>query len=312
MLTTLGLLPQPKFNYRALLTSFVLQSAMVVVLIRTGVIEPVKLVASARKVIYTPLVVAADTTPKFQPSVRGYVPPVVKLVVPKPVPVIPSPVLEPPKVEMQAKAPTLPPAPVSLPKPVVRVGAFLPSTEKPTLPKSTPAAQVQTGGFGDPNGIKGVGDGKSKLTAPSLGSFGMPSGPGYGNGTGGAHGKAGVGVAVQSSGFSDESVAAAPTRKVAAAPERETGKGTVTIISKPRPLYTEEARQLHLEGEVLLRVKFLTTGEVQVLTVVRGLGHGLDEQAMYAAKKIQFKPAEYEGRLVDSEATVHIIFELAS
>jgi TonB family protein len=307
---TMGLLPQPKFNYRALLTSFLLQTILVTVLIQTGIVQPVKLVVSAEKLVYIPLVTPVDTTPKFQPSIRGYVPPVAKLIVPKPASVIPSPVMEPPKVEMQAKAPTLPSAPLRLPKPVVQVGAFLPSTEKPTLAKSTPAAQVQTGGFGDPNGIKGIGDGKGKLTAPSLGSFGMPSGPGYGNGTGGAHGKTGVGVAVQSSGFSDETASVTPTVKVAV-PQHDTGKA-VEIVSKPKPLYTEEARQLHLEGEVLLRVKFLTTGEVRVLTVVRSLGHGLDEQAIHVAENIKFKPAEHDGRLIDSEATVHIIFELAS
>jgi len=86
----------------------------------------------------------------------------------------------------------------------------------------------------------------------------------------------------------------------------------VEIISKPTPGYTEEARQLRLEGEVLLRVQFLTSGEVRVLKVVQGLGHGLDEQAMHAALRIKFKPAEHDGQQIDSEATVHIIFELAS
>jgi TonB family protein len=69
---------------------------------------------------------------------------------------------------------------------------------------------------------------------------------------------------------------------------------------------------LRLEGEVLLRVQFLTSGEIRVLKVVQGLGHGLDEQAMHAAEKIKFKPAEHDGQQIDSEATVHIIFELAS
>ncbi len=49
-----------------------------------------------------------------------------------------------------------------------------------------------------------------------------------------------------------------------------------------------------------------------MLKVVQGLGHGLDEQAMHAAEKIKFKPAEHDGQQIDSEATVHMIFELAS
>jgi TonB family protein len=197
---------------------------------------------------------------------------------------------------------------VPLPKPTVQVGEFVPTTEKPSLPKSTPAAHVQTGGFGDPNGIKGQGDGKSKSTVATLGAFGMPDGRGYGNGAGDGHGRAGT---VQSSGFGDESAASHRVVKVQQLPERNTGK-SVEIVSKPTPSYTDEARQLRLEGEVLLRVQFLTSGEVRILKILQGLGHGLDEQAMHAAERIQFKPAEHDGQQIDSEATVHIIFELAS
>jgi TonB family protein len=51
---------------------------------------------------------------------------------------------------------------------------------------------------------------------------------------------------------------------------------------------------------------------VEVLGVERGLGHGLDESAMNAARKIRFKPAQRQGQAVDYNATVHIVFELAS
>jgi len=44
---------------------------------------------------------------------------------------------------------------------------------------------------------------------------------------------------------------------------------------------------------------------------VRGLGHGLDESALRAAQQIKFKPAQRDGRPVDSSATVHILFQLA-
>ena len=37
-----------------------------------------------------------------------------------------------------------------------------------------------------------------------------------------------------------------------------------------------------------------------------------DEDALKQSKKIKFKPAEHDGQQIDSEATVHIIFELAS
>jgi len=305
---TLQLLPERKTNYRALLTAFASQSLVVVALIHFGVIKPDKVVLRAKNLIYTPLLQPTEPVVP-QPRIRAYAPPVVgKLVLSKPSTAFRIPVMEPPKVELQAKAPVLPIVSVPLPKPAVQVGAFVATAEKPTMPKSAPAAQVQTGGFGDSNGVRGQGDGESKLTVATLGSFGMPDGPGYGNGTGGAHGKAG---AVQSSGFGDESAASRPAVAVQDPPQRNTGR-SVEIISKPTPGYTEEARQLRVEGEVLLRVRFLTSGEVRVLKVVQVRGHGLDEQGMHAAEKIKFKPAEHDGQQIDSEATVHMIFELAS
>jgi TonB family protein len=85
----------------------------------------------------------------------------------------------------------------------------------------------------------------------------------------------------------------------------------VEITYKPRPDYTEEARNLRLEGEVLLRVLFESDGGVRVIEVIRGLGHGLDENAKRAAQLIRFRPALRHGKPVDSTATVHIVFQLA-
>lgn len=85
----------------------------------------------------------------------------------------------------------------------------------------------------------------------------------------------------------------------------------VEVLSKPTPIYTEEARKLRIEGDVLLEVEFTSTGAVRVLRIVRGLGHGLDEAATQAAQQIRFKPAQDQGRAVDSRATVNIVFRLA-
>jgi TonB family protein len=85
----------------------------------------------------------------------------------------------------------------------------------------------------------------------------------------------------------------------------------VSIQEKPTPVYTAEARKLHVEGEVLLQVMFTATGQVRVMRVLRGLGYGLDEAAMRAAEKIRFSPAQQEGRPVDSTATLHIVFQLS-
>ncbi len=99
-----------------------------------------------------------------------------------------------------------------------------------------------------------------------------------------------------------------PPRRPVPMPERV--ETSVEIVVKPTPEYTSEARSQKVEGEVLLEVEFRASGEVRVLRVVRGLGHGLDESAARAAERIQFKPARSSKGPVDFRATVQIVFRL--
>jgi TonB family protein len=85
----------------------------------------------------------------------------------------------------------------------------------------------------------------------------------------------------------------------------------VEIVFKPTPDYTDLARSARIEGTVSLELEFTAAGDVRVLRVVRGLGHGLDEAAQRAALRIRFTPAQSDGRPVDSRATVHISFRLS-
>ena len=85
----------------------------------------------------------------------------------------------------------------------------------------------------------------------------------------------------------------------------------VEIVFKPTPEYTDEARNARIEGTVSLELEFTASGDVRVLRVVRGLGHGLDEAAQRAALRIRFKPAQSDSGPVDSRATVHITFRLS-
>src|SRR5207237_4902673 len=123
--------------------------------------------------------------------------------------------------------------------------------------------------------------------------------------TGGSGGRA-----VSQGGFGDNTEAVkseAPKKRADTGPPQT----PVEILFKPKPDYTDEARKLKIEGEVLVRVLFTAAGEVRVLDVVRGLGHGLDESAVRAAQQIKFKPALKDGQPVDSTATVRIVFQLA-
>jgi TonB family protein len=84
----------------------------------------------------------------------------------------------------------------------------------------------------------------------------------------------------------------------------------VEILFKPKPAYSLEGRVLHLEGDVFLQVVFLARGDIRLVRVSRGLGHGLDEAAMEAAKHIRFKPASCAGVAMDVNATIHVNFRL--
>jgi TonB family protein len=84
----------------------------------------------------------------------------------------------------------------------------------------------------------------------------------------------------------------------------------VQILSKPGPRYPEEALRRGLQGDVLLDVEFRFSGAVEVLGVRRGLGRGLDESAIEAARKMRFVPARRDGRPVDAQATLRIRFQL--
>src|SRR2546428_9854441 len=94
-------------------------------------------------------------------------------------------------------------------------------------------------------------------------------------------------------------------------PEAGNNEKPVEIVLKPRPDYTDEARKMRVEGEVLLRVLFRSSGEARVLDLIRGLGYGLNENAIRAAEQIRFKPAQPSRHPFDSHAHGAIGFHFA-
>jgi periplasmic protein TonB len=96
------------------------------------------------------------------------------------------------------------------------------------------------------------------------------------------------------------------------APTAVTAKSGPKVLFKPRPEYTEEAKQLHIEGNVTVRIRVTTSGSVQVLGVTSDLGHGLGESAVRAIQATRFKPAtDDSGNPVDWEGIVNVSFQLA-
>lgn len=274
--------------------------------------------------------------PKVQPKV---VKPVeVAKVVPKPDPVTlpdpPRPKIIEPVFAKLAPVPVVKHNPTAAPKinewarmvpdkPTTSLG----SSATPDLKK--PRGPVQTGGFGDPQGLPPT---TRKMTQPTninaAGGFDMPEGPGKGNGTGGAKGAEGV---VESAGFGNGTAIAGGERRGGAVQEggfssaqqmdngprvRKTAEDAPATLGpvieyKPEPQYTADAREARVQGDVVLQVIFTATGQVEVLRVVQGLGHGLDENAEVAARQIKFTPAKDNGQPVDFPANVRIHFELA-
>lgn len=231
-----------------------------------------------------------------------------------------KPTFEAPKIETKENGPKRPKEDVKL----GNMGSGSGAT--PTI--KAPVDQVQTGGFGDPNGIAGKGDPNHATNVNRKGSPALPGGEGYGNGTAGKNGIPGIvastgfgnGTAipppaggkkgtVAPTGFGAVDTSADPSKKktVASGP----ADTTPNILDKPRPEYTAEGRSMRIEGDVVLDLVFLANGSIQINRVVNGLGHGLDESAVRAAQQIKFKPAKREGTPVDFPARVRIEFRLA-
>ena len=340
----LGLLPERKINKRAVATAYGIVALVLLIVINIGLLLPEKLQLAQYHV--TELIPMPSLRPEPPPE-----PVKIEPVKPKLLPAVKLPVFEQPKLVMPKEVRREVPQPVEAPKVVVNqfaapqlklaVGGARPqllhtgdftetgSSQKPTV--NAAVAQVQTGGFGDPNGIAGAGKMNAKLYAAPTGAFDMPAGPGQGNGSGGAKGIKGTvasadfgsGVAtsgkgdgrsngkggISTGGFGSEQVVHQGP-KIA---QMDSGPATtpVQITYKPNPVYTQEARDLKLEGEVLLEVSFSADGTLHVNRVVRGMGHGLDEAAIAAANKIKFKPALRMGQPIDSTAVVHVSFQLA-
>jgi len=349
-----SLLPETKPRMSALGTSVIIQICLVAFVVTLPLLFPQQMIPRAMYMVTDlagpPLDIPEPPKPKPpEPpkvaKVKPPPPPVEKPAPPKPdiakffAPKIEAPKVKPrqvvaeiPKVNdtfqpLNLKVDTAQPA---RPREPVKTGLMSAgSSAIPTITKPVPVDKVQTGGFGDPNGLTGPSDPNKRANVGAFGNPALPAGPGYGNGSGGATGQRGIiastgfgnGVAVppaggkkvgtvQTAGFSNtnDQVVQSPKKKLDDAPAVE----PVVILAKPKPVYSAEAIKLNLEGEVLLEVVFPASGgEVQVNRVVKGLGHGLDEAATRAAQQIKYKPALSNGHPVDFPAVVHIVFQIA-
>jgi protein TonB len=76
----------------------------------------------------------------------------------------------------------------------------------------------------------------------------------------------------------------------------------------PQPAYTAAARAAAVEGKVRVRLTVDETGRVVEVAVIQGLGYGLDEAAVAAARAAEFEPATECGKPVRATFTISMRF----
>jgi TonB family protein len=142
--------------------------------------------------------------------------------------------------------------------------------------------------FGDPLGIPGppsngpgMGGGIGTGSGGGVGSGrGAGFGPGEGGGFGGGVYRVGGGVT------------------------------SPIVVYRVEPTYSEEARKAKYQGVVVLQAIVRKDGTIEILKVVRGLGLGLDENAISALKQWKFRPATKNGVPVDVALNIEVNFTL--
>jgi TonB family protein len=325
--TNFGLLPEPERSAGSFVASMFVNATILGLAIVVG--ATAKKAIEAHRYEETILIVPNTPPPPPPPKVKMPDPPKIdpveqpklpevkleqpKINVPKPEP---KPDLKP--IEMEAKVvtpefktikPTVKEAPQ--PKAALNPGP-MPAQSPAVKPSQAPVHLGDTFGVTpNPNAtrpaqIAAIGNPYGGQNGPSVAPHGVVGSTGIG--TGGKPGSNGAyaGVKVAS---------AAIPNQVAAAPVQQQQTAAVTtpieVVSKPAVQYTAEARQLRIEGDVVLRVTFTANGQVIVQSVVQGLGHGLDEEARRVAQLIRFHPATRNGQPVDSTTTIRITFQLA-
>ena len=209
-------------------------------------------------------------------ALRSPVPP------PRPIttrPPEPKPRPTPPPVNVQpAPKPVDPPAPPPQPVPLPQVVA--PVATVPADPRDQAGVLTDSPADSESHG-PGAGSGAGTGQGTGIGEgTGAGIGPGSGGGTGGGPYRPGSGITPPA------------------------------IIREVKPDYTEEARRRGVEGDVELEIVVRADGGVGSVTLIHGLGNGLDQRAMDAVKQWRFSPARRFGTPVDVIVEVAVEFKL--
>jgi TonB family protein len=340
--TNFGLLPEPEKSPGSFITSLIVNGLILALMIYVG--------ATAKKIIdehkYEMTELIVPTPPPPPEKIKLPEPPKIKppdlpdvkfqapvIHMPKPEP---KPDVKPIQMEAKVNLPAIQPMQqvVTLaPQPKAALTAAMPAQDNSRKPSTRPVHFGQTFGVTpNPNAtrpatIAAIGNEYGNNRGPAIAPHGVPGSTGIGNGTkfgsnSGVVGKvASAGIpgatgTTATGAYNGGRVASAgiPTVTRAAPVQQVVDKPASTsleVLSKPPVQYTAEAKQLKIQGDVVLRVTFTASGKIVVQGVVRGLGHGLDEEARRVAQQMRFRPATRNGQAVDTTTTVTITFQLA-
>ncbi len=338
--TNFGPLPEPEGGTAAFVASATINASILALVLVISM--TVKHVIEVHKYEFTELIV--PTTPP--PPEKVKVPPPPKLPPPPEPPKLqmeapkiemPKPKPEPKPIQMEAKV-ALPevkaapkPAIILAPQPKAALTAAMPAQDNKVKPSTAPVHLGETFGVRpNPNAtrpatIAAIGNPYGGMQGPAVAPHGVVGSTGIGNGlrsgsnagmvgkvaSAGIPGATGTGSAgsygkVGSAGIPTATAVVVIPKTVAAVESTN-----LEVISKPPVQYTAEAREMKVQGDVVLRVTFTSSGQVVVQGVLRGLGHGLDEEARRVAQQIRFRPATRDGRPVDLTTNITITFQLA-
>ena len=281
-----SLLPRPEGRRRSFVVSSIVNLVILGICLFVGM--------SAPKVIEQHYEVTQLLAP--------ILPPPLKIRPPRP-PAPRKPELEPKPVHMEAKlaAPPVPhikPHITRTPQPRPALAAAMPAQNRFVHPSVKPVhlgepfAVTPNPKAMRPANVAALGNPYGGMQGPAVAPYGVVRSTGIGDSTRAGAGGGGGGWGNGNGGASGDST-------------------NVEVLSKPRAEYNAAARQQHIEGDVVLSVTFLASGQVVVHGVLRGLGHGLDQEAIRVAEQIRFRPATRNGRAVNVTTHVTIAFQLA-
>jgi len=338
-----GLLPEPEGRTSSFVTSTTVNLIILGLVIYIGITA--KRVIQQHKFEQTALIfpttpppevkVKTPPPPKLPPPPR---PEEVKLEAPKiNMPKLdPKPALKPIEMEAKLNTPQLKeakPAIVLAPQPKAALTAAMPAQSNTVKASTAPVHLGDTFGVTpNPNAsrpaqVAAIGNPYGGMQGPAVAPHGVVGSTGIGNGlksgsNAGTVGKVasagipgGAGTATTTTATGKVASAGIPTQVVATAvapaPTAQVASTNLEVLSKPAVQYTAEARQLRVQGDVILRVTFTASGQVLIKGLVRGLGHGLDEEARRVAEQIRFRPATRNGQPIDLTTNITITFQLA-